>query len=707
MYTALGVGFTPNTFEFYNEDVPMAKAEEMGDSLARIVMHRFRDARRFKTNNSIYQGKSTIKLLREADYAMEKRFTPEQSDALIESFGFCPTRYYGLSAAKTTAIANWKSEIVAGDPGALVKIIPTPNPRLPRSSVIKIKEEVKQELITRMMASGVGDPSMLMSVDNGRLHDSVKKFLDDKAAILRQLEQAKITAAAMSTAGRIQTLMRDTVVEGDFREAYAAFSMNQIKYGVAIMRFPYWQRRILLSDNQDLKGKPSRQWKTIPTFQDVNPWNYFPTNDGRSVADVTANMEYREISKSTLVNLASDSRYDKEVILDILDTYSMRSRTWMFPESSETVSENGQSSMYWGPEELVAVIYHEGFVTGRDLQNFGLTGYEPAKIYNATVEVCCGRAIRVEVENPTAGLPRSYACTKYDDLGQGIWNGVGVPGILHNTQERVNVLYHIWENNVDWSLRPPLQTNPEALKNPSEARMIRPGGKYEVSDLMGGGGSMPDPIRTIRGPSAQYQILYPLIQQLIRQADAEVGVPDLADMSSYGKGSLGELSARVSQAVRRVRNAAFSEDRSMKQIWQVLFEYVLEENPALVEFADLDMNYVGVVGLLTAEQEKKFKMERLSIIMQGTQAGVSPPEIAQFAFQDLYRDMGVPTEALGMNDPLTQNAIAVALGNGAPVASGGGGIPQVPQLDGRSGSISAVPSAIAAPNGGSQIAPPM
>ena len=234
--------------------------------------------------------------------------------------------------------------------------------------------------------------------------------------------------------------------------------------------------------------------------------------------------------------------------------------------------------------------------------------------------------------------------------------------------------------------------------------MIRPGGKYEISDLIGPGVS-PDPIRTIRGPSAQYQIVWPLILQIIRQADAEIGVPDLADLSSYGKGSLGEFSARVSQAVRRVRNAAFSEDSSMEPFYQTIFEYVLEENPALVENADLNMNYVGVVGLLTREQEKRAKIERLGLVTQAVQGGGAPQQVAQFAYQDLLKDLGIPTEALGFSDPLTDNAIAIATATG-PSLAGGTGLPQVPSLDGRSGAISAVPSAIAAPNGASMAIPP-
>jgi hypothetical protein len=672
----------------------------MGDSIAKIVMHRFRDAVQSKSNTIVYQGKSVIRLLRESRYAMEKRYTPEMNDAMTAAFGVCPSRYYGLSAAKVVEVANWKSELIS-DPGALVNIVPTPNPRLPKSSIIKIKEEVKDELIKRMIDAGVGDPSMLIQVGSNRLHESVKMFLDEKADLLRQLEQAKITASAMQAAKRMQILMRDTVIEGNFREAYSDFSYNQVADGWSVMRFPHWKRQVVLADNQNFKGKPERMWKTVPTFEAVNGFNFFVVNDGRSIEDVTACMQYRSVSKATLVGLTKDKRYDEQAILGIMDDYSMRSRNWLFPEGGDTVGESGNPSTYWGPEELVAVIYHEGWLTGRDLHDYGLTGYEDTEIYSARVEVCCGRTIRVEVDDPTKAMPRSYAATKYESLGDGVYNAVGVPHILQNSQDRVNTLYTIWESNVDYSMRPPLQVNSEALKNPGEAMRIVPGGKYEVSDLVGAG-SMPDPIRAIRGPSAQYQILYPLLTQIIRQADVEVGIPSLAEMSTFGRGSLGELSARVSAAVRRIRAAAFAEDRAMRTIWASLYQWVAEEYPDSLKGADLSMDYVGIVGLLQKETEKKAKMERLGLIMQATQAGVAPPEVAKFGFHDLLQDAGVPTDALGMGDPLLDNAIAIAM-QGGPI----GAAPSLagpPALDNRSAPMVNVPTAIAAPNGG--VAPP-
>jgi hypothetical protein len=282
-----------------------------------------------------------------------------------------------------------------------------------------------------------------------------------------------------------------------------------------------------------------------------------------------------------------------------------------------------------------------------------------------------------------------------------VYNAVGIPHILQNTQDRVNTMYAILESNLDWSLRPPLQVNSEALKNPGEAMRIVPGGRHEVSDLVGAG-SMPDPIRAIRGPSAQYQIVWPIIGQIIRQADAEVGIPDLADLSTFGRGSLGELSARVSQAVRRIRAAAFAEDRAMKPIWQAVFEWVAEEHPESLEGADLTLDYVGIVGLLQKESEKKAKMERLALIMQASQAGVAPPEVVKFGFHDLLTQSGVPTSELGMDDPLINNALSIAL-QGGPI----GAAPSMagpPQLDGRSGAMGAIPTAVAAPNGG--VAPP-
>lgn len=706
MSAALGVGIAPFKLAFYDEsEGRMASESDMEDSMAKLVMKRFRDARQFKSSNSVYQGKSTVTLLNEADHAMNKVYTCDQIARMTEAFGFCPSRYYGLIHSKVAEITAWKNELVNNDPGSLIKIVPTPNPRLSEASIKAIKETVKQEMVKRMMDFGIGDPAMLVKVGSNRLHPSVIKFLEEKADLLKQVEQARVVSQAMSGSTEAQVLMRDAIIEGDFTLAYNDFSQDQIKNGIGVMRFPYMQRRVIMASRQDGKGKPEREWASVPCFKHVAPQNFFPMNDGRDVSSNTANMEYSEISKATLVGMMKDSRYDSDAIEWILNEYSFRSRTWLFPEASETKSESGRKSHYWSPDEVVAVIYHEGYVTGKDLEEYGLTGYETSKVYSAVVEICCGRAIRVEVKNPTDVSPRSFATTKFDSTGPGIWSAVGVPAILQDTQDRVNILLHAWEHNLDWSLRPPLQTNPDSLKNPAEAMRIRPGGKYEVSDMIGPGVS-PDPIRTIRGPSAQYQIVYPLILQLIRQADTEVGVPSLSDFNSLGRGSLGEFSSRVSGAVRRIRNAAFAEDRGLKPLYATLYEHVIEENPEIVDGMDLTFNYIGVGGLLAQEAERKAKQERLMLIMNGAQSGAVPKEVVDFAWQDMLVEMGVPTQALGMSDVLSENAIAIAMQNGSVAPGGGagaGGLAGAPQLDGRSAPINNVPTAVSQPNGGSQV----
>lgn len=701
----LGAGYTPDHFEFYDPNA-QARPEDADDIIAEIVIDRFREAARYKSSNAVYQGKSTVALLREADYAMAKRYSNDERQRLQEVFRGGPNGYYGLSAAKTTAIANWKSELVAGDPGALIQIVPTPDPRLPKASVIKIREDIKRELAERMLAAGNLDSAILMDPRGGGLHATVQAFLDEKAEALRQIENARIVAAASNTAKLIQRKMRDVVVEGGFREAYSGFSHGQIKYGIAFMRFPYWRNRVILSDTQRRGAKPKRIERLMPTFANVSPWNFFTTADGADLDGVTACMEYKEYSKATLIGLAKDPRYKAEAILSILDRYAEKSRAWLFPYA-EVKSEDGESPgrvSVWSPEETIAVIYHEGLVSGADLQDYGLTGYDEATNYHIIAEVVGNCTIRCEVMDPRKAMPRSYAGTKYDDLGPGVWNAIGVPGILHDSQTRLNRLWHVWEDNLQWATMPPRMVNKHGLQNAADAANIVPGGDYEVNDMLGMG-NVPDPIRPIRAVSAQYHLVLSQMQAIIRQADAEVGVPDLSDMSTFGRGSLGELSARVSQAVRRVRNAAFSEDRSMKAIWQVLFEYVLEENKGLIDDADLDMNYLGVVGLLSAEQEKRAKIERMQLTMQGIQSGLVPREAGQFVMTDLLQDMGLPTDALGMSDPMTESAIAIATAQGGQVQ--GMGMNMVPQLDGRSGAMAGVQGAIAQPNGGGSVAAPL
>jgi hypothetical protein len=698
---ALTVGLIPSHLSFYQEDSGMAKTDQMKDSLAMLVIERFRAAVTEKRNYRPYQNRSVIELLDIADRAMEKRYTDEQADVLTAAMGIaCPKRFYGLAATKTTEIANWKTELVAGDPGSLLQIVPTPSPRLPEASIMKIKREVKIDLMRKLADAGIGDPTILMGKGNGRLHPLVKEFLTDKALLLRGVEQTRLVSAAKAAASKVQVKFRDLVIEGDFREAYARFSHNQVRHGIGIIRFPLWRRRVVLSDNQDMKGKLKREMRTVPTFHCVSAWNFFPTNDGDTLDDNTALMEHRTISKVQLIQLASDRRYDRKQIMAILEENEYSTRSWLFPDASDTEESNGEDANYWGPDAPAALLIHEGLVTGRDLQEYGATGYDEDKVYDARLEVCCGRTIRVDVKDPASEAGRSYAAAKFDDLGPGVWNAVGVPAILHDTEQRVNTIFHAWENNLDWALRPPLLRNTEGLRNPNAH--IAPGTQHDVTDLMGPG-QTPDPLRTIKGPSAQYQIVWPLLLQIIRQADHEVGVPSLSDMSSFGKGSLGELSARVSQAVRRVRSAAYTEDRSLRPIWRNLYEHVLDENPELVENVDLDMDYRGILGVLQAEQARQSKMTVLGVAQQGLQMQAVPKQVVDYAYRDVLDSLGVPTTELGMGDPLLDNAMAAALEAGPPTA--GTGLNLVPQLDGRSGSISGIPSAVAAPNGAPSGAP--
>lgn len=698
-YTALPVGQNPNRFVFWAEGDTVSP-DNMQDVMAKIVMQRFRDARQAKQNNHIFQNKSTVRLLREADLAMRKEYTQEMQQAIMEAFGFCPQRYYGLTYAKVVGIRDWKTDLLAGNLAGIVSVQPTPVPRLDRASIRKIKAALKAELVDRLAQQGIGDPGFLLSVEDGRIHPQVKSYLDERMAALRQVEQARIVSAASGAASLVQDQIRDLVVEGDLRTAYESFNLHQLTQGVAFLKWPHMVRRVVLADDQDRKGPPKRVWREVPTFRTVNAWNAFPVNDGNTLADCTGFTEYTEVTKTALVGMAKNPLYKRNVIEMLLTEYSMQSRAWLSPESSDSKSENGNATHYWGPEELVPVLIHQGRVSGYDLQEMGYNGYDATDVLDVHVEICLGHTIRLEVKNPLTSQGRDYTSVKFDSLGDGVWNAVGVPAILQNTQDQVNILMHLFEANADWSMRPPTMTNSEAFKNPGEARSIVPGGVYEVNELLGVTGTPPDPIRAMRGAGAQYQIMWPLVLQKMRLADEEIGIPQLAlTGDQFGKGSLGEYSARVSNALRRIKAAAHSEDRAFSPMWRHIFEHVITEKPELTENADLDMQFVGISGLLVKDVERQMKQARMNLALQGAQTGLVPQSVVEYTLQDALKSMGVPTEALGMSDPMIEQAIAIATAN--PISQP---TQQVPALDGRSAAAQA-PGVTSTPTGASTALP--
>jgi hypothetical protein len=275
--------------------------------------------------------------------------------------------------------------------------------------------------------------------------------------------------------------------------------------------------------------------------------------------------------------------------------------------------------------------------------------------------------------------------------------------MLWDSEQRVNRLMHLFEHNADWASRPPVMKNPTVFRNPYDATVIRPGEQYDVEDRFATSGSMPEPIRRMETVSAQYHLLLTQVGSILRQADEDCGIPAFAySAQDFGRSSLGEYSQRMSNALRTVKQAALNEDMYLTEpAFNGMFYSVMETDRQLRVGQDVNMVIRGMTGLLKEDQQKKAQQQVLPTIFNMAQAGLVPEQAGQYAARVLMEQAGFPVDALGLSDPVMENALAVAASQPASTLASG---PQVPQLDGRSAPVA--PGAVASPNGTSNFSIP-
>lgn len=660
----------------------MTISVEAQDEMAVTVIDRYRRAKENRRNTIIHQGCSVQTLMERARSQYDREYTPQDATMMEQAFGFVPTRYYGVAQQKVNATYFWKQDLVVTSLDSMFTVNPTPYPDIDDATKEIIRRGVRNELINRMMEKGITDPNLFLDV-KGKVNPQIQDWLTAQADALKTVEQARLVSAASKTAQEIQIHMRDVLVEGGFRQAYSKYSFDQILYGRGVMRFPY--RKMQPVRYHTRGGGIGHRWEARPTFSHVDVFEFYPVDDSDSLQTNTGNTQRTNITKAELINMARNSTstgYYAEVIHDILEDFEYQPRNWLGPDNN-----NGDGA-WWGLDETIPLLIHEGFFSGQELADMGITGVDLLDYKSARVEVVGGRTIRCELIESVKGTGRTYYQAPFNMTGPGIYDSIGLAAMVWDTEQRINRLLHLFENNADWASRPPLLRNASAFNNPADASNIFPGGQFDVEESFGVTGSMPDAVRPMHAVSAQYHLIMTQVNALLQLADNDAGIPAFAygTASNYGRSSLGEYTQRVSGSLRTVKGLAMHEDFFfIEPCFTKLYDDMLDADPDLRRGADINVVVRGMTGLLKEDMKATRQEEVLPLLLQGAQSGLVTPEAAQYGVRQLLDAAGFPVDELGMRDPVIDNALAVAASMPTPGAPPGG--QQVPQLDGRSGNI--------------------
>ena len=672
----------------------METTQDQKDELASVVMDRYRRAKEYRGNHIVHQGKSFETLIERAEHQFRREYTTQDEAEMADAFGFVPTRYLGIVQQKVKATQAWINDLVVNNLDAMFTVTPSPNPTLDKKSVDRIRQGVRRELRAKMANAGLSDPNLLLDA-NGDVDGRIDNFLIEQVRALKQVEQSRIIQLASSSAKTVQATMRDLMIQGNFRQAFSMYTFDRSLFGIGFMKFPDWRRKPLLAHASG--GGAKLSWQTVPWFRHVRVKDFFPIADAIDYQTNTGNTEFTYVTKSELINMARQKNYVRREIEEIIEEFAYRTRNW--------IDGDGQEDQWWNLDETIPVLVHEGFFSGDELREYGITGLDPLDYVSAVIEVCGGRTIRCQlIGMPGGASERSYYGSPFDKIGDNLYDVIGMAAVLWDSEQRANRTLHLWEHNMDWSARPPIMSNPNVFENPGDARNITPGGQYAVEDRFGASAAMPEPIRPMNAVSAQYHLLMSQLGAILRQADEDCGIPAFAyGAQDFGKSSLGEYSQRMTNALRTIKQAALNEDiYFIEPAFRGMFNHLMTTEKDIASGQDVNVMIRGMTGLLQEDQRIQRQQAVLPLLLQPGAQAVVPEVAVQYAVRQMLDQAGFPVDALGMSDPQIDNALAVAAGQPLPGSTPGG--PQVPKVDGRSGAGAVANTA--SPSGASPISIP-
>lgn len=680
----------------FDDDVLKGAAR---DNIAKIVIDRLRRANKFKCNDIIHQGKSFYDLSVRASMQYRREYTCEDKFKIQENFKTEATRYYGLTQIKVNATRAWKRDLVLNNFDSMMTVFPTPEPELDDESVKRVRIQAERRLLQLVSERGLHDLSMVFD-ENGKPYDGFEEFIRDQVVNLRKMEQARLKSLSLGAAERAKTRLTDMLVQSNFRQTYGSFSHDQILYGIGFMKFPDY-RRVQTIKHSGRSVKPT--YEVMPMFRHVPVFNMFPVGDGADLQTNTAVIEVSKISKIGLINLMNQDGYLEDEIKKVLDDFdpyttttdfesftSIPSRNWLGIDSIN-LDPNDSNDNYWGSDDTIDILIHEGYLTGYDLNKAGITGYHSTDVVNATIVIAGGRTIRCTVNKAPMGFERSYFGVPFNRFGTNYWDVLGMGAMLYDTEYRINAILCMYEHNMNWASRPPLLSDVSLFRDVVSPDEITPGEVYEINNDAYKE-RVTDPLRPMAAVSAQYQLLYAQISQLLRQADEECGIPAFAySAQDFGKASLGEYSQRMSNALRTIKDAALEEDNWLiEPAFEGMFNRIMQEDKEMAVGQDVKLQVRGLTGLLKDDIEKSAKQSVLGTLLTISQRpGLVSEETLQYAVRDFLADNGFPVDILGYDDPTIKLAVAESASSAGMTTPAAGNLvtQQVPQVDGRSGPI--------------------
>jgi hypothetical protein len=615
--------------------------QKPADTLAILVTSRLYRARLWREQYPIFEGASCDRWFEDCHKDYHKIYSDGLKQQHPDIYGF-----FGLTNLKIDAATAHLTTKYAHALDAPFVFEVSENPELNERDELEVTRQLDQLLYT-----GMSDRQLFMEpagasrsvLDSNRIFKpAVKLWMEERRKELVANRRELTTAKARESAVYNQNYIKDQLMlpASGWNTAPVQFFKNLLLHPYSVMVGNEY--RTVTDTVWAGKGIKFVQ-KTIPTWRTPDPLDIYIASDATTAQDGEGVTELLKRSRFELLSLREMEEshgYKASAIDELLKDHSQGSGDTNWMERSAIQSKR----IALTDNDTFVCMVHQGLVSAKELSEHGVTGYgsKADEFYNATIEVCGNRTIRLELVK-TADNRRNYFSSSFS--GSNSYAGQSVAMKLHERQTEINILMFAKAENQWNSSGPNIFPNVQFFDDVTEFQ-LKPWSTTNQSPRMDGQ-AIGKPLETYQ-PTAMFRQHMQEVRELMIMADEECGIPSMISGTSRGGVSNTTLGGAVLQQTNGEAGMEAATYRLDKSVFEPMFTQLHYSNlmdksgtiPAEYKRGDLQVVGRGIYGKKRQELQRREMLQMRPMLDADAQIGIIPSAMHKTAIKQMYAGGG-------------------------------------------------------------------
>lgn len=438
-------------------------------------------------------------------------------------------------------------------------------------------------------------------------------FVTDKGVQVEKRDIAQgVLEEARERSNGMQDEIEDQLNETNYNSVNRDMVHDAVLYGTGVLKGPVilGKTRQKWSEVVDDQGQVAQVIEMVedlkPGAERVDPWDFFPDMQARSIDDAEFIFQRHYMSKKALRDLADKPGFLRTQISEVLKQDADNSHTATHLQEMQSMA--GISSM---DNRRFEVWEYHGPVDKNDLIAAGVEVDEDDVFtdYNGVVWFSENRVIKAVI-NPADTGEMPYCVFNWEGDDTTIF-GVGIPFLMRSSQKVLNATWRMLMDNAGLSVGPQTVINSQVVRPADGNWRLTPHKVWELTDKNGS-------VNNVFGSfeiNSHMTELIALFQYARQIADEETALPQIAQGE---QGSATDTASGMSMLMnsantmlrRVVKN--FDDDVTRPFIKR-MYDWNMQFNPKEDVKGDFCIDARGTSSLLVKEQQAVNLMNLMNI----------------------------------------------------------------------------------------------